>query len=316
MIPVGTGTLGWERFPACELPPQGVTLLPAGGDMAENLGECKADGAGRERWWVMEHVDRWINHDGMSDPAGHSAAIAGLPPDIAALNAVVQGVLVHSDWLSEYGLDATRLAGVSRATLPVTDRLDDILNRDGQALHIQRPPDRRAIGTCRDFALLLCSFLRDKGVPCRVRCGFAAYFSGGWEDHWVCEYWDRTTRTWHLSDPQIDGLLKARLRIGFDPTDVPRQCFVTAGQAWLDCRGGGADPGRFGHGAVTGLWFIKVNVIRDHHVLNGRVTSAWDGWRDAPPSQRLVGQHDHPLLDDLATRPEQALIEIIPDWLA
>jgi hypothetical protein len=39
-----------------------------------------------------------------------------------------------------------------------------------------------------------------------------AYFGGGWDDHWVCEYWDRQAQRWHLSDPQIDQVLKARLR--------------------------------------------------------------------------------------------------------
>ena len=252
----------------------------------------------------------------MSDLAGHAAVIADLPSDIGALNGVVQGVLVHSDWVAEYGLDGTQLDAVSRMTLPVADRLDDIFQRDGRGLQTGRPPDRRAIGTCRDFALLLCSFLRGKGVPSRVRCGFAAYFGSGWDDHWVCEYWDRKTQAWRLSDSQIDGVLKARLRIGFDPGDVPRQSFVTAGQAWLDCRAGRSNPDRFGHGEVTGPWFVKVNVFRDHHVLNGRVTSAWDGWRDAPPSKRVIGAHEHALLDDLATRPEQALVDVVPDWLS
>jgi hypothetical protein len=251
----------------------------------------------------------------MSDPAGHGAAVADFPPDISGLNAIVQGLIVHADWLAEYGVDVAQLGAASRTTLAVADRLDEILQRDGRDLQLQRPPDRRAIGTCRDLALLLCSFLRGKGVPSRVRCGFAAYLGGEWEDHWVCEYWDRNTRTWRLSDPQIDGFLKARLQIGFDPRDVPRQCFVTAGQAWLACRGQMSDPSHFGHGGLTGLWFVKVNVFRDHFVLNDRVTSAWDSWRDAPPSKRLVGSDEHALLDDVAARPEQVLVEIVPDWL-
>jgi hypothetical protein len=264
----------------------------------------------------MDDVERWIDHSRTSDPAGHAAAIADLPSDIGVLNAIVQGVLVHADWLTEYGVDGTQLHAASRMTLPVAERLDDILQRDGQGLQIRRPPDRRAIGTCRDFALLLCSFLRGKGVPSRVRCGFAAYFGSGWEDHWVCEYWDQSTRTWRLGDPQIDGFLSARLKIGFDPRDVPRQSFVTAGQAWLDCRRARSDPSRFGHGEVTGLWFAKINVFRDHFVLNDRVASAWDGWRDAPPSKRVVRRDEHALLDDLAARPGQAPVDVVPDWLA
>jgi len=252
----------------------------------------------------------------MSDPLRHAATIADLPSDIGVLNDTIQGVLVHSDWLIHYGLDEARLHTVSRTTLPIADRLDEILGEDAQPLQIRRPPDKRAVGTCRDFALMLCSFLRSKSIPSRVRCGFANYLSDLWEDHWVCEYWDEEVQTWHLSDSQIDGMLKERLGIEFDPKDVPRECFVTAGQAWLGCRSARSDPNCFGHGKVTGSWFVKVNVLRDHYVLNGRETSAWDGWRAAPPSKRVVGEHEVALLDDLAIRPEQHVVEVVPDWLA
>jgi hypothetical protein len=162
---------------------------------------------------------------------------------------------------------------------------------------------------------MLCCFLRSKGVPARLRCGFAAYFGGGWEDHWVCEYWDKQAQRWRMSDAQIDGVLKDSCRIGFDPKDVPDQSFLTAGRAWLDYRDARSDPNRFGHGKVTGPWFIKVNVLRDHYVLNGQETSAWDGWQAAPPSERVVGEHEVALLDDLAARPEQRVVEVVPDWL-
>lgn len=161
---------------------------------------------------------------------------------------------------------------------------------------------------------MLSSFLRSKGIPSRVRCGFANYFNNRWENHWVCEYWDQQAQTWCLSDPQIDGLLKDRCRIEFDPKDVPRYAFVTAGQAWLAFRGSWSDPNRFGHGEITGSWFIKVNVLRDHYAVNGHETSAWDGWRAAALPKRVVDQHIA-LLDDLAARPEQQLVEMVPDWL-
>jgi hypothetical protein len=44
---------------------------------------------------------------------------------------------------------------------------------------------RKAVGQRRDFALMMCAFLRAKGTAARVRCGFASYFGEGWEDHWV-----------------------------------------------------------------------------------------------------------------------------------
>jgi len=263
----------------------------------------------------MPNVEKWTYHSRMSDPADYAAAIAELPSDIGVLNGIVQGVLVHADWLAAYGIDDSWSHAASRTTLPVADRLGSIFEKDARTLSIGRPPDKRVVGTCRDFALMLCSFLRCKGIPSRVRCGFAAYFGNRWEDHWVCEYWDQQAQRWRLSDPQIDALLKDRLRIEFDPKDVPRQAFVTAGQAWLDCRGARSDPDQFGQGEVTGLWFIKVNVFRDHYVLNARETSVWDSWRTAPSSKRAIDEHEVALLDGLAARPEQPLVETVPNWL-
>ena len=112
----------------------------------------------------MPNFKRWADHSPMSDPAGHAVVIADLPSDIAILNGIVQGVLVHSDWLTAYGLDDACYRAVSRATLPVAERLDDIFEKDTQQLQIPRPPGKRAVGTCRDFALMLCSFLRSKGI--------------------------------------------------------------------------------------------------------------------------------------------------------
>jgi len=264
----------------------------------------------------MESFERWIGHSRMSDPAGYAALVADLPPKVGVLNNIVQGVLVHSDWLSVYGMGESRSDPGSRTTLPVAERLARILERDARALDVKRSPAGRSVGTCRDFALLLCSLLRVTGAPSRLRCGFAAYLGDGWEDHWVCEYWDRQASGWRLSDPQIDEVLRAKLRIAFDPTDVPRRSFMTAGQVWMNCRAGGSDPDRFGHGETTGLWFVKVNVVRDHYVLNNRETSAWDTWRAAPEPMRVVDDHEISLVDNIATCPEQPLIEIDPDWLA
>jgi hypothetical protein len=260
----------------------------------------------------MADADRWTQHSLMSDPAGHTRRVAVLPSDISALNGVIQGLLIHSDWLTAYALDAADYRTVSRDTLPVADRLDGILATDAKDLRAPRAPGERAVGTCRDFALLLCSFLRSKGVPTRVRCGFADYFGSAWEDHWVC---DGHSRTWRLSDAQLDDVIATKCDVAFDPTDVPRRAFMTAGEAWLACRAGERDPDHFGHGNVTGGWFIKINVIRDHYVLNGHETSAWDGWRVAPSANRVVSEHEIAWLNDLAARPEQAFVDVVPDWL-
>lgn len=263
----------------------------------------------------MADPGRWKVHNHMSDPGPHAGAIAGFPAGIAALNEIIQRVLVHADWAKAYGLDETKLGLAARKTLPIAERLDDILRRDPRPIHDRRPAEKRSTGTCRDFALVLCSFLRCQCIPARVRCGFAAYLGGEWEDHWVCEYWHAATHTWRLSDPQIDPILRQRSQIEFDPADVPRQYFATAGEAWLKCRRAGADPASFGHGSSTGWWFLKVNVLRDHYALNGRETSPWDQWREAPQRARWIPDGETEMLDELARRPEQPMIEVPVDWL-
>jgi hypothetical protein len=162
---------------------------------------------------------------------------------------------------------------------------------------------------------MMTSFLRCKGVPARLRCGFASYLGPGFEDHWVCEYWHDPSGAWRLSDPQIDEVMSARLAIEFDPANVPRTSFLTAGEAWLGWRAGRSDPRRFGHGEATGVWFLRLNVLRDHFALDGAEASAWDDWRATPPAKRVVSGVDMDLADCLAARPEVELTEIRPDWL-
>ncbi|MDA1073029.1 MAG: hypothetical protein O2825_16770, partial [Proteobacteria bacterium] len=153
---------------------------------------------------------------------------------------------------------------------------------------------------CRDFALMLTAMLRHKGVPARVRCGFAGYFGDGWEDHWVCEC--RAGDRWALADPQLDGAHRRHLAVAFDPADMPRDRFLCAWEAWHAIRQQGAAAEGFGHGDATGLWFVAVNLARDLHALAKRETSAWDGWRDAAAQDRV--------LDAAGLRTAQAMADL------
>jgi hypothetical protein len=112
----------------------------------------------------------------MSSPARHVALLDELSSDVRALIGVVQGLFIHSDWLDDYPVDKRRVSADARETLSVAERLGQILEIDARPLHTPRPPHLRSVGTCRDYSLMLCSFLRSRGVPARLRCGFASYF--------------------------------------------------------------------------------------------------------------------------------------------
>lgn len=249
---------------------------------------------------------RWLAHTPTTDPASFAPLIAELPDEIASLNRVVQGLLVHCAWLEQHSDNSGAFRTLSRTTLPIRDRLMATVRHGGHKLE-SRTPTEREVGTCRDFALMICAFLRAKGTPARVRCGFAAYFGEGWEDHWVCEYWNSRKDRWCLDDAQLDELIKAACDVTFDTSDVPRDMFLTAGEAWLRCRAGNDDPNRYGHEDSRGIWFMGVNVVRDTLAMNNRETSAWDRWREAPSELRIMSQQELKRLDTLACAPEGAL---------
>lgn len=245
--------------------------------------------------------------------ADYAGDMAPLPDDVDALSRVIQGLLVHGDWLGVYGL-ADRPE--SRVTLPVADRLQQILAADPRPLTEPRPVARRIHATCRDYALLLVSFLRVKGHAARLRCGFADYLKGNpWEDHRVCEYCDGASGAWRIADAQLDAVLLRELAIDFDPARLPTGRFRSAGEIWMACRGGEFDPAICGHGAATGLWFIAINVVRDSLVLAGQVTSAWDNWRMAKDPVREFAKADLSLFDDIARARVQRHSEPRPFWL-
>ena len=262
----------------------------------------------------MQPPSRWLAHTPMTEPAALATLFTRLPQNVAALNRVAQGLLVHGDLLGKYGDDPAAFGPVSRTTLPVQQRLEAVLERDGRPLDEVRARTQRGVGTCRDFALLVCAFLRTMGTPARLRCGFASYFADAWEDHWVCEYWNSNEGRWCLTDAQIDGVQKAAFQVAFDTSDVPRGVFLTAGEAWLRCRAGIDKPERFGQGGTRGLWFMKVNVVRDALAVNNRETSSWDRWREAPPGLRIVPHAELAAVDSLARNPEQE-VELTPSWL-
>lgn len=232
----------------------------------------------------------YSRHGPLTDPGEHAGAFADLPDDVDGLCRVVQGILLHdhSGGLY-YGAPPDAFAQQSRATLPVRERLAAILARDDAPLRVFRSPFERSVGTCRDFALMLCAMRRHKGHPARVHCGFAGYFGGdGFEDHWVCETWHAGEQRWILADAQIDAEHRDRLAIGFDPADMPRDRFLCAWEAWRAVHEHGIDAARFGHGSATGLWFIEVNLARDLLALAGQETSDWDSWREACVQDRML----------------------------
>lgn len=240
-------------------------------------------------------------HSYFSDPDQHHNLLDGLPADLQELCKIAQGLLLHLHWVEEYGVHPPEERKQEANLRFISKQLTQIVNLDESALNITRSWDLQLLGTCRDYSVMLCAFLRHQGIPARARCGFANYFTPGkFEDHWVCEYWQADEQRWVLVDAQLDQLQRQALKIDFDPLDIPPGKFFVGGKAWQMCRMEQADPLKFGVFDMHGLWFVRGNVVRDFASLNKMELLPWDCWGLIEGDDEHLSDEDWALLDRAA----------------
>jgi hypothetical protein len=249
----------------------------------------------------------------ITSPGAYAQALEQLPDDLESLVRIVQGLVVH-EFVAEsfYGATISPDRRQESHIRPVQRMIERIFVLDGRPLTVRRPPERRLVGVCRHFMVLLLAILRAKRIPARGRCGFGAYFNPGYfEDHVLCEYWNASEGQWVLADPQFDDVWRERLGIHHNVLDVPRDQFLVASEAWTRWRTGDADPNTFGivQGNLRGSWFLAANLIHDAALLNKVEVLRWDAWGAVPrPGQPL-------LQDDLAFFERVASLTREPDDL-
>jgi hypothetical protein len=248
-------------------------------------------------------VSRYLEPAVMTAPGEYAPLLAGLPRDIAGLAGVGHGLLIHEHIAGAYGVTLTDERRASVHLRPVAALLGQLIAGDGRPLTTAREPAARLVGNCRHFTVLAVALLRAQGTPARARCGFGGYFgTGTFEDHWVCEYWDEAAGAWKLADTQIDDVQLRLFDVDFDLTDVPRDQFLVAGDAWRLCRDGSADPARFGLSFMNegGSWWIAANLLRDVAALGNMEMLPWDVWGAMPAPDETIGADLIALFDRLA----------------
>ena len=239
----------------------------------------------------------------MTSAGRHAPLLQGLPGDVAGLAAIAQGLLIHEFIAPAYGVTLSEQERGSVHIRPAEELLEQIIAGDGRPLTAAREPQGRLASNCRGFTVLMVALLRAQGTPARARCGFGGYFTEGlFEDHWVCEYWHAGQQRWVLADAQIDGRQRELFPIDFDVTDVPRDRFLIAGDAWARCRSGAADPGKFGLSMIgeAGDWWIAATLMRDAAALGNLELLPWDCWGAMPAEDEPIGDARGALFDRLA----------------
>ena len=252
----------------------------------------------------MDVLTYYATQSPITDPGEHEGSFARLPGTAVDLCRVVQGLYIH--YLSDrYPIPPERLDEVNLRFM--TKMLARIVELDARPLTEPRSLERRLIGCCRDATVLLCAMARAQGIPARVRVGFAGYFTRLDPDfycsHMVAEIWDAGERRWRLVDPELDERTVRENNVRFDVCDVPRDQFLVGGQAWQLCRARQADPGRFGvsrNGGMSGLAFVRGNLIQDLAALNKMELLNWDCWGLMLAPLDACTDQDWALLDRVA----------------
>ncbi len=112
----------------------------------------------------------------------------------------------------------------------------ELLRRD-KTYSVNRQAKDKIHIVCRGHALMLASTLKSKGIPARVRVGFAKYHNtnGKCDDQWNIEWYSIEEKRWKMVDASgIGGYNDIQNEI----TDVPKQKFMTAAESWKNIRSG------------------------------------------------------------------------------
>lgn len=174
----------------------------------------------------------------------------------------------------------------------------ELFRQDERGFTKNREISHKVVITCRYVAVLLASILKAKGIPCRVRSGFASYFTndGEYIDHWIIEYYSKEENRWITCDPDPNS--------GKGHIDMPHNSFAWIAEVWLNVRSGKDDINKYVHGSsFQGLNMLAYTLFFDFHALMGDEISYlfMPSYIDDDNEFFNLTKEDLKDLDDLAT---------------
>lgn len=240
--------------------------------------------------------------------AGALASVCNdLPDDIPSLCDVLHGSIIHMFWIGEntYGITHKQLKASGRKICvefsysSAEERLQNIMDLEDKPLSEPREPRLRSVGCCRDYALMLASILRHKGIPARVRTGVSLYFVTPegplFEDHYITEHWNAAESRWQLTDPQIDEVQRPAIAKGLNTNDLPEDVFLTGWQLVEGLRAGNV-PKSVGFPPVNaGLTYGRNKLFADFVGITGHELPVHAWWGIGNPKSVKAG--DDKLID-------------------
>lgn len=223
----------------------------------------------------------YVAQSKITDPGNYGHLFDDLPNDLPELCKIIQNLVMHyaDEDVFGYQIPASRYREMDDRC--VEKILDRIMYYDQRPLKVTREVDKRVIGVCRDISVLLCSVLRHRKIPARLRSGFVSYCMPGFNPDGVCvEYWNDKCNKWCVIDSRTTLALikKYKMQIDFDLYDVPIDKFLPAENVWKLCRSKIMRPNHFGSRQHRGLWYVRNRLIHEIAFINKEEVLVWDMW--------------------------------------
>lgn len=140
-----------------------------------------------------------------TNPGQYVRLYEELPESLEELCALVKHQLIHPVELGNLKNSLPKERHYEDPKYPnVAKILEGLLKYDKRGFTFERKPEDRLIIACYHHSLLLASLLRNRGIPVRIRTGFARYYEKEFKirfGHSICEVWDSKKQKWIWVDP-------------------------------------------------------------------------------------------------------------------
>jgi formylglycine-generating enzyme len=194
-------------------------------------------------------------YSSFTDPGEYKYLYKNLPDSLPELCSLIKSQFIHPfAELPQYREQIPKERWNETLKYPtVKSILKGLVSYDSRGLVKDRKPENRLVLACRENAILLASILKYRGIPARVRGGYATYLIPDFHtNHAICEVWNEHDRRWMLVDPST-GMI-----------DFSRDKFDFGNDAWLKMQNKEIDPNLFGMpGQHPGVLSINAIVCTD-----------------------------------------------------
>lgn len=232
--------------------------------------------------------ERFLEFSYYTDPGEYASLYDEVSSSLEGISEVVHTQLIHPVAAQLLGIELSEEQKKDEERCTTIRGILAMLQRRAPiGLSPERESHQRVVNDCRGHALFMASILKSRGVPARLRCGFAHYLPFDFScDHTVLEAW--MDGSWRLIDADAtDGFVRGR---GFDFSvyDIPHEHFDFGWEAWQGVRQGRDPIERYGiPGGISGWPFLHTALIRDMLALFGQEVQVWEcpQFRDIPEGE-------------------------------